>query len=248
MFEIEQNQAMAAPSNVSLPLLILRHELQTGEDKHAVPASALVAASGCAPSTITGLLRTADQAGLLTWTARHGARLTDAGRRAALRQLRRHRIMETYLQTALGFDWAMVHDEAERIDTQASDLLIERMDAALDHPTHDPHGDPIPDADGSMMAPRACCRPDAGVTAPRTSGPLTNLPNDRSLRVLHIVGNDPPFLALLGQHGIRPGVGLRITARDAVAGTLSGAPDGGRPLTLSLDAARRIHAEIRHNR
>jgi len=228
---------------VSVILLMLRHELQDGSTGEVIPAAALVADSGLAPSTITGLMRTAHQAGLIRWTARHGAALTKAGRQHALAQLRRHRLVETYLHTALSVDWAVVHEEATRIDAAVSDLVIERMAAALGHPTHDPHGDPIPDAAGNLLPPRACCRPHGG-TMPRTSGPVTGLAGDCSLRVEHIVGHDPAFLRLLGDHGIRPGGRVRITANDPVGGTLSLLASTGRELTLAVHAGERIHAAI----
>ncbi|MBN8525152.1 MAG: metal-dependent transcriptional regulator [Planctomycetes bacterium] len=233
---------MPAPSNISLVLLMLRLELESGSGPADIAAAALIERSGVAPSTMTGLLRAADASGLITWTARHGARLTAQGRREALRQLRRHRIVETYLATHLGIDWALVHDEAVRIDAAASDLLIERMDAAMGHPSHDPHGDPIPDAAGAMPPARACCRPDDGT--PRSHGPLTALPVDRPLQIVHVLGNDTAFLQLLGRHGVRPGGRVRVAAGDAGSGTVTIAAADAPPLTLATGIARQVHACI----
>jgi len=80
-------------------------------------------------------------------------RLTESGLAEALRIVRRHRVLETYLQLKLGFAWDDVHDEAERLEHAASDALIERMAAALGEPSHAPHGAPIPTATGEIEAP-----------------------------------------------------------------------------------------------
>lgn len=233
---------MPAPSNISLVLLMLRLELESGAGPGDIAAAALIERSGVAPSTMTGLLRAADAAGQIAWTARHGARLTAAGRREALRQLRRHRIVETYLATQLGIDWAVVHDEAVRIDAAASDLLIERMAATMGHPSHDPHGDPIPDAAGAMPPARDCCRPDDGT--PRDSGPITALPVDTTLQIVHVLGNDAAFLQLLGRHGVRPGHRVRVAAGDASCGTVTITAADAPPLTLATGIARQVHARI----
>ncbi|MFL6018757.1 MAG: metal-dependent transcriptional regulator, partial [Gaiellaceae bacterium] len=83
--------------------------------------------------------------------ARHeryrGVELTDAGERVALEVIRHHRLLELYLAETLGLDIADVHDEADRLEHALSEELEGRIDRALGFPTHDPHGDPIPDAD-----------------------------------------------------------------------------------------------------
>jgi DtxR family Mn-dependent transcriptional regulator len=76
--------------------------------------------------------------------------LTESGQRAALRIIRRHRILETYLTTVLGWDWDSVHEEAERLEHAASERLIARMAEAVGDPKFDPHGAPIPTVDGRV--------------------------------------------------------------------------------------------------
>jgi DtxR family transcriptional regulator, Mn-dependent transcriptional regulator len=238
---------MPAPSNVSIALLMLRAELHAElEPGQAVPAGLLIRASGLAPSTISGLLRTAATAGLVNYTARHGARLTAAGRHQAMRQLRRHRLVETFLNRSLGLDWAEVHEEAQRIDAAVSDRVIERMAEILGHPTIDPHGDIIPDAQGRMPTScRTCCR-----TAMRPSeagdivaGSLDRFPTGAHVTIVHVLGNDTAFMHLLGDHGLTPGVKATIATHSQVGGTISVCADGGRPLTLGSVAASQIHAE-----
>lgn len=91
--------------------------------------------------------------GLLAHVPYRGVELTEAGMREALRIVRRHRVLETYLTERLGFSWEEVHDEAERLEHTASDRLIDAMAAALGDPTHDPHGAPIPTASGEIEPP-----------------------------------------------------------------------------------------------
>src|SRR3954453_4719203 len=102
------------------------------------------------PPSVTGMVKRLSEHGLLEHVPYRGVQLTDEGRRAALRMVRRHRLIEAYLVEFLGYSWDAVHAEAERLEHAVSDTLVERMAAALGHPAVDPHGDPIPAADGSI--------------------------------------------------------------------------------------------------
>src|SRR5262245_46243140 len=102
-----------------------------------------------APS-VSGMVKRLAEQGLLEYLPYKGVQLTDEGRRVALRMVRRHRMIETYLVEFLGYSWDTVHEEAERLEHAVTDTLVERMAAALGHPAVDPHGDPIPTADGSV--------------------------------------------------------------------------------------------------
>jgi len=104
----------------------------------------IAAALQIAPASVSGMVRRLAELGLIAHEPYRGARLTKAGRRAALRTIRRHRVIESYLTTALGYSWDRVHDEAERLEHAASDELIDRMAAAIGEPSTDPHGSPIP--------------------------------------------------------------------------------------------------------
>ena len=99
---------------------------------------------GVAPASVSGMVRRLADQGLLAYERYRGVRLTEAGRRAALRTLRRHRIIESYLATVLGYPWDRVHEEAERLEHAASDDVIEAMARLLGAPEWDPHGAPIP--------------------------------------------------------------------------------------------------------
>lgn len=104
----------------------------------------IAARLGIAPASVTGMVQRLARLGLVSSERYRGARLTDAGRAAALQLIRRHRIIESYLVQRLGYAPDDVHDEAERLEHAASDELIERMAAAIGNPTEDPHGTPIP--------------------------------------------------------------------------------------------------------
>ena len=162
-------------------------------------------------ASVSGMMRRLAELGLITHEPYRGARLTEIGRAAALRTLRRHRILEVYLTEVLGYPWDLVHDEAERLEHAASEELVERMAAALGDPLHDPHGAPIPTRDGRVE--EAELRPlSVGVTGER-------------VRVRRVEDDDGDRLRYLAELGIRPGATVRILDR---------APFDG-PITLWVD-------------
>ena len=143
-----------------------------------------------------------------------GARLTAAGRGAALQLIRRHRIIESYLVERLGFGWEDVHDEAERLEHAASDDLIARMAEAIGNPTEDPHGAPIPTAEGEVDETRLQS--------------IADLPENAVATVVRMSDRDPEFLRYLDAMGIRPGASVRVLERAPFAG----------PITLEIERVR----------
>ena len=119
----------------------------------AVGTGELAQALSVSPGTVTGMLKTLSEANLATYTPYEGARLTPAGERLALKVIRRHRLLELFLVQTLDMPWDEVHEEAEHMEHAVSERLIDRIDAFLGHPAVDPHGDPIPRADGSLPEP-----------------------------------------------------------------------------------------------
>ena len=126
---------------------------QLAEVAEDVSTSDIAQRLAIAPASVTGMVKKLAEAGHLEHVPYRGVRLTGQGRQAALAVMRRHRILETYLITKLGFDWAGVHEEAERLEHAASDELIERMAFALGQPKYDPHGAPIPTREGEIERP-----------------------------------------------------------------------------------------------
>ena len=110
----------------------------------SAPTNDIAQRLSIAPASVSGMVRRLADQGWLEYERYRGVRLTHQGRRAALRTVRRHRILEAYLVHALGYTWKNVHDEAERLEHAVSEELIDRMAAALGDPAHDPHGAPIP--------------------------------------------------------------------------------------------------------
>ena len=115
-----------------------------------VGTSALAERLGVSPGTVTAMLKRMADLGLVEHEPYHGVALTDAGERVALEVIRHHRLIEAYLAEALGMPWDRVHDEAEVLEHYISEDLEERIAAALGDPSHDPHGDPIPDRELSL--------------------------------------------------------------------------------------------------
>jgi DtxR family Mn-dependent transcriptional regulator len=150
--------------------------------------------------------RLADQ-GLLAHERYRGVRLTASGRRAALRTIRRHRVIEAYLSQALGYPWDRVHAEAERLEHAASDELIDRMAAAIGEPEVDPHGAPIPTREGAVDERRLLS--------------LAELSVDRRARILRVSDEDGEMLRYLAGMDIVPGVEVVVEGREPFGGPIS---------------------------
>lgn len=120
------------------------------ERGEAAGTSQLAQALEVQPASVSGMIRRLAEDGLLEHEPYRGVRLTRLGNREALRVLRRHRIIESYLVQHLGFGWDNVHDEAERLEHAASDDLVDRMAEAMGNPATDPHGAPIPTRSGEI--------------------------------------------------------------------------------------------------
>lgn len=190
----------------------------------------LAAAMDVVPGTATTMVKTLATAGLAEYVPRSGVKLSPNGESLALRVLRRHRLIESFLVNTLHLDWSEVHEEAEALEHVVSDRVLERIDALLGHPTADPHGAPIPDAQGVLPA--------------RNSQPLPLLPGDTPLQLTRVADSDNHFLQFLADHQLKPGVPVRITGNDETAGTITlQLADEASEVTLSRQAAMRIQAQ-----
>jgi DtxR family Mn-dependent transcriptional regulator len=163
---------------------------------------------GIAPASVSGMVRRLAEQGLITHERYHGANLTPAGRRAALRTLRRHRVIEAYLTSALGYSWDRVHDEAERLEHAASDELIDRMASAIGEPETDPHGAPIPTREGTVQEVRALV-------------PLSDLAVGDSARVEQVSDESGERLRYFAELGIVPGATVQVTGREPFEGPIA---------------------------
>jgi DtxR family transcriptional regulator, Mn-dependent transcriptional regulator len=160
-----------------------------------------------APASVSGMMRRLAEQGLITHERYRGARLTAAGRRAALKTLRRHRVIEAYLTSALGYSWDRVHEEAERLEHAASDELIDRMAEAIGEPATDPHGAPIPTREGRLEE--------------RTLVPLSALETGETARVERVSDRNGDRLRYLAELGIVPGASVRVIERGPFEGPIA---------------------------
>src|SRR5215813_13116911 len=129
---------------------IYQGQSSLGRDQRLVPMGHVAAALGVTPGTATTMIKALSESGLAEYEPYSGVRLTAAGEKLAGLVLRRHRLVELFLVKVMGMSWAEVHDEAEQLEHVVSERLIERIDEMLGHPTHDPHGDPIPNLEGAI--------------------------------------------------------------------------------------------------
>ncbi len=177
------------------------------------------------PGSVTSMLKSLAEAGLVTYVPYKGVELTEPGRRHALKVLRRHRLLEAFLVRTLEMSWDEVHEEAEHMEHVVSDRLIEKIDQFLGQPAFDPHGDPIPSADGAV-------RKAAGI-------PLTEVATGLPFRVTRVVEQDPAFLRYLSECGLDLETSGQVIQNRLEAGALSLNIDG-RTLALGRDAAAKI--------
>lgn len=191
----------------------------------------IAARLGIAAASVTGMVQRLHRLGLVRVERYRGARLTEGGRAAALQLIRRHRIIECYLVDRLGFGWDDVHGEAERLEHAASDDLIARMAEAIGNPTEDPHGAPIPTADGEVDETRLPS--------------IADLLDGETATVVRMSDRDPAFLRYLDELGVRPGATVQVVARAPFDGPITvrvGAVDHA----VGASAAGQVY--VRHER
>jgi DtxR family Mn-dependent transcriptional regulator len=196
-----------------------------------VTTGRIASAVQVAPGTATSMVKALADSSLVTYEPYSGVRLTDAGRQLAAHVLRRHRLVELFLVQVLGMDWSEVHEEAEQLEHAISDNLLARIDEMLGHPAADPHGDPIPDAQGQVP------ELDLSSLATCTVGVM--------LCVARVDDQTPEFLRLVEKRGLKPGSCLTVEERDAAADTVEIRLDDGVGTRLSLGfrAATKILVE-----
>ncbi len=165
------------------------------------------------PPSVSGMVKRLSEQGLLEHAPYKGVVLTSEGRRAALRTVRRHRLIESYLVAFLGYSWDTVHEEAERLEHAVSDTLAERMAAALGNPGVDPHGDPIPTAEGDVAE-------DAGTS-------LSDAPAGIEVAVRRVNAHEPDRLRYLAALGLTPGAVVTVTDRQPFDGPITIRTSGG---------------------
>jgi DtxR family transcriptional regulator, Mn-dependent transcriptional regulator len=189
----------------------------------------IAAALGVTPASVTGMIKklSSGNAPLLDYQKSRGVTLTPEGEQFALEIVRHHRLLEMYLHRTLGFEWDMVHDEADRLEHVISEEFEERIDDALGHPSHDPHGDPIPSRDLHV--------PDTPTLA------LARLRPTQSARVHRVGSSEPELLRYLSDVGLVPQVLVSVLDYSPFDDNLTLAVEG-RPDSLIL--GKRITSQV----
>lgn len=204
--------------------------LTLGSETELVGMGQLAASMGVTPGTATTMVKTLAEAGLVHYEPYAGVRLLPAGQRLAGLVIRRHRLVELFLVRVMGMSWDEVHDEAEKLEHVVSERLIERMDEMLGRPEADPHGDPIPDAEG--------------VVAHRELRSLLDCPLNVPLAVTRVADQDAAFLRFLEQSRLKPGQELLVEARDEAADSVRVRCKDGEPLTIGARAASKLLVDV----
>ncbi len=199
-------------------------------DQRLVSMGHVAAALGVTPGTATTMVKALAESGLAEYEPYSGVRLTSSGERLAALVLRRHRLVELFLVNVMGMSWAEVHEEAEQLEHVVSERLIERIDEMLGRPTHDPHGDPIPSAEGAL--------------APRHLDSLLTCPVNTPLKVTRIADQDPAFLRFIEHNALKPGEHVEVETRDAAADSVMLRRGDQRRLTIGARAASKLLVEV----
>lgn len=184
---------------------------------------------GVSPATVSSGVRRLAEQGLVQHQRYGSITLTETGRDLAVAIVRRHRLIETFLVQILHYRWDQVHDDAEHMEHAVSDLMIERLDELLGHPERDPHGDPIPRANGKVSRPSTILLSDA--------------PAGSKVVLEQISDEDPILLQELADRDCGIGTVLEVAPREqfTTATTLS---FQGRVLVLGPDAAALIRVSV----
>jgi DtxR family Mn-dependent transcriptional regulator len=171
-----------------------------------VSTAAIAGRLGVTPASASAMVRKLVELELVTHAPYKGVELTECGRTLALEMVRHHRLLETYLSVSLGMPWDRVHEEAEVLEHVISEELEARIAAKLGHPTHDPHGDPIPSADLQL--------------APDDTRALAALEPGDEGTLARVADADPEMLRYLSARGIAPGAALTVVDKQPFGGPL----------------------------
>lgn len=182
-------------------ILFLAKDSQKGATTNAIAERLETKAA-----SVTDMLKRLSEKELLVYKKYQGVRLTDEGRRVAIRTVRKHRLWEVFLVEKLGFGWEEVHDIAEQLEHIQSVELSDRLDAYLGHPQYDPHGDPIPDKKGSFPTRSDLMLSECGPT--------------EKVIVKGVKDTSPDFLRYLEKLGIGLGSAIRIMEKEEFDGSM----------------------------
>ncbi|YCM47085.1 metal-dependent transcriptional regulator (plasmid) [Verrucomicrobiaceae bacterium 227] len=178
---------------------IYRH---SGEAEELASLGKVASTVEVTAGTATTMMKQLARQGFVEYLPRKGVRLTEEGRILVMKVLRRHRLLELFLVEIIKFDWSEVHEEAEVLEHAVSDRLIDRIDVMLGMPARDPHGDPIPDVDGTIRLDDSKRLDECG---------------NGTFRLVRVTRTTPDFLEWLSAAGLQPGTIFEMLGRDILA-------------------------------
>lgn len=205
---------------------IFQAQMALSDPDALVPMGQLASAIGVVPGTATTMVKALADAGLAHYEPYAGVRLTAAGEKLAALVLRRHRLIELFLVKVMGMSWTDVHDEAENLEHAVSDRLIDRIDDMLGRPAVDPHGDPIPDPEGTVPMP--------------TYDSLLTCPLNAPVTISRVSDQDREFLEFAERHELRPGDVVRVEDRSAAGDSVLLRGRNERRVTIGARAASKV--------
>lgn len=200
--------------------------LQSEERTDYVPMGHIAQALDVVPGTATTMVKSLADNGLARYQPRIGVRLTEEGEVLAKQMLRKHRLVEVFLVEVLGFDWAEIHEDAEMLEHALSDRVLARIDELCGFPRFDPHGDPIPEADGTYR--------------PRKLENLMQCGINKEVEVAQVRHQETDFLQFLEEAGLRLGTRVKVADRSDLAETVTLEIKDARPISLGASVAEKI--------
>ena len=195
-----------------------------------LPMGQLASSVNVAPGTATTMVKALAESGLVRYEPYAGVALTPAGERLAALVLRRHRLIELFLVRVMGYAWDEVHDEAEQLEHVVTDRLIDRIDEMLGWPETDPHGDPIPNADGRVKT--------------QDAQSLLTCPLHTPVTVARVIDQDRAFLRFIEGHHLKPGESIEVEHRDAASDSIRVRGKGGQRITIGMRAASKLLVQV----
>jgi DtxR family Mn-dependent transcriptional regulator len=168
---------------------------------HEVSTNAIAEKMDTKASSVTDMIKKLAEKSLVNYKKYQGVKLTQEGRLTATSVIRKHRLWEVFLVNKLNFSWDEVHDVAEQLEHIKSPKLVNQLDAFLDYPTHDPHGDPIPDKDGNIS------KTDKVI--------LSKIPENIDCVCVGVNDSSDEFLKYLNKHHIALGSQLKVISKES---------------------------------
>lgn len=207
--------------------LMAAHALGAGGEP--VTSSAMAERMGASPSTVSEGVRKLVALGLAEHRPYAPVELTATGHSLAVAMVRRHRIIETFLAQCLEYPWDAVHAEADALEHVVSDRFVDALDAFLDHPRRDPHGDPIPTRDGRVD--------------PLGDTPLDSAPEGSTGVVTRVSDRDNAVLRHLADIGLRPDSRVHVESRQVELGIIT-VSLGGRSVQVGTPVAAAVRVRL----